>query len=150
MTSAGAAAAAAEAARDDEGRVRGVRSRSVIRARCNTCWGCLRVSWRSLTSWRWNRRVRGRSRARRAVSTPTRERTRRGKLGYRFAASDVRAALKNKIWFELCYGEALRDSTSRMWFFANAGVGEARGVETASFYRAASNARSTCVRCTTW
>ena len=45
-----------------------------------------------------------------------------GKLGYRFAASDVRAALKNKIWFELCYGEALRDSTSRMWFFANAGA----------------------------
>ena len=35
---------------------------------------------------------------------------------------DVRAALKNKIWFELCYGEALRDSTSRMWFFANAGA----------------------------
>ena len=45
-----------------------------------------------------------------------------GKLGYTFAASDVRAALKNKIWFELCYGEALRDSTSRMWFFANAGA----------------------------
>jgi ribonuclease P/MRP protein subunit RPP1 len=43
-----------------------------------------------------------------------------GKLRYRFAASDVHAALKNKIWFELCYGEALRDSTSRMWFFANA------------------------------
>ena len=32
----------------------------------------------------------------------------------------VRAATGNRISFELCYGEALRDSNSRMWFFANA------------------------------
>ena len=39
---------------------------------------------------------------------------------YKLAASAVRAATGNRISFELCYGEALRDSNSRMWFFANA------------------------------
>jgi ribonuclease P/MRP protein subunit RPP1 len=42
------------------------------------------------------------------------------RLRYKFTASAVRAATGNRISFELCYGEALRDSNSRMWFFANA------------------------------
>lgn len=42
------------------------------------------------------------------------------RLPYKLSAANVRAAIENKISFELCYGDALRDSTSRMWFFCNA------------------------------
>lgn len=42
------------------------------------------------------------------------------KLPYKFSAANVKVALGNKISFELCYADALRDSTSRMWFFCNA------------------------------
>lgn len=44
----------------------------------------------------------------------------RGRLAYKFTASAMKTALDNRIFFELCYSDALRDSTSRRWFFTNA------------------------------
>lgn len=44
------------------------------------------------------------------------------RLKYKFGAGQIKAAFGNKISFEVCYADALRDSTSRMWFFNNAGA----------------------------
>lgn len=42
------------------------------------------------------------------------------RLKYKFTANAMKIAMENKIFFELCYSDALKDSTSRRWFFTNA------------------------------